>query len=81
MTRVGDTIFAWREHAGMSQATLAEKAGISPTTLSTIESGRNERPHRSTLLKIGRVLEAEPDDFLEGITPQLKKAPAPLVTR
>lgn len=46
-----------------TQATLAEKAGISRQTLSAVMGGRNCRPE--LLGKISRALEVEPEDIIE----------------
>ncbi len=47
---------ALRERAGLTQEQEAKMAGVSPTTISGIESGRITRPHLKTLLKIARAL-------------------------
>lgn len=46
--RLSDRIRRAREHAGLEQRELAERAGISPATVSAAETGRAV-PHRSTL--------------------------------
>jgi transcriptional regulator with XRE-family HTH domain len=46
-----------------TQGELAEEAGVSPTTVSGIESGKISRPHFGTLRKLARVLEIDPQDF------------------
>jgi transcriptional regulator with XRE-family HTH domain len=46
--RLSDRIRRAREHAGLEQRELAERAGISPATVSAAETGR-ATPHRSTL--------------------------------
>ncbi len=45
-----------RERAGLTQEQEAKMAGVSPTTISGIESGKITRPHLKTLLKIARAL-------------------------
>jgi transcriptional regulator with XRE-family HTH domain len=47
---------ALRERAGLTQEQEAKMAGVSPTTISGIESGKITRPHLKTLLKIARAL-------------------------
>jgi transcriptional regulator with XRE-family HTH domain len=47
---------ALREQAGLTQEQEAKMAGVSPTTISGIESGKITRPHLKTLLKIARAL-------------------------
>lgn len=46
-----------------TQGQLAREAGVSPTTVSGIESGKISRPHFGTLRKLARVLEMEPEEF------------------
>jgi DNA-binding XRE family transcriptional regulator len=46
-----------RVKAGLSQETLAAKAGVRPETISRIESGRF-RPRRETMLRLDSVLGA-----------------------
>jgi transcriptional regulator with XRE-family HTH domain len=43
-----------------TQGRLAEEAGVSPTTVSGIESGRITRPHFGTLQKLAGALEVDP---------------------
>ncbi len=49
-----------------TQARLAAEAGISPTTVSGIESGKISRPHFGTLGKLARALGVEPGELLGG---------------
>lgn len=46
-----------------TQGELAEEAGVSPTTVSGIESGKISRPHFGTLRKLALVLEVDPQYF------------------
>lgn len=48
-----------------TQGELADEAGVSPTTVSGIESGKISRPHFGTLRKLARVLEVDPQDFFD----------------
>src|ERR671933_2980239 len=52
-----------REDRMWTQARLAEEAGVSPTTVSGIESGRISRPHFGTLRKLARALGVEPEEL------------------
>ena len=61
---VGGRLAAIRERRMWTQARLAEKAGISPTTVSGIESGRISRPHFGTLRKLAVALGVDSGDFL-----------------
>ena len=53
-----------RERRMWTQARLADEAGVSPTTVSGIESGRISRPHFGTLRKLALALGVEPEDLL-----------------
>lgn len=48
-----------------TQGELAEEAGVSPTTVSGIESGKISRPHFGTLRKLAWVLEVDPREFFD----------------
>jgi transcriptional regulator with XRE-family HTH domain len=56
---------ALREQAGLTQEQEAKMAGVSPTTISGIESGRITRPHLKTLLKIARALGTDVGELRE----------------
>jgi transcriptional regulator with XRE-family HTH domain len=56
---------ALREQAGLTQEQEAKAAGVSPTTISGIESGKITRPHLKTLLKIARALGADVGELRE----------------
>jgi transcriptional regulator with XRE-family HTH domain len=43
-----------------TQSRLAKEAGVSPTTVSGIETGRIVRPHAGTLQKLARALDLDP---------------------
>lgn len=49
-----------------TQARLAEEAGVSPTTVSGIESGRIVRPHFGTVRKLARALGVEAEELVSG---------------
>src|ERR671911_1789061 len=61
---VGRNLAAIRERRMWTQARLADEAGVSPTTVSGIESGRISRPHFGTLRKLALALGVEPEDLL-----------------
>jgi transcriptional regulator with XRE-family HTH domain len=61
---VGGRLAAIRERRMWTQARLAEEAGVSPTTVSGIESGRISRPHFGTLRKLAGALGVDSGDFL-----------------
>ncbi len=60
---VGRTLVVIRERRMWTQVRLAREAGVSPTTVSGIESGRISRPHFGTLRKLARALGVEPEEF------------------
>lgn len=51
-----------REAAGLTQAELAERAGISVKAVSALESGRRQRPYPSTVRALADALELSDDD-------------------
>lgn len=57
----------YRKQAGLSQAQLAEKAGISPRTLQDYEQGQKplEKAATITVLKLARVLGCTVEDLIE----------------
>lgn len=69
-----------REHRMWTQGRLAEEAGVSPTTVSGIESGRISRPHFGTVEKLARALGVDPRELLASSARGLERAPitAPL---
>ncbi|WP_143526593.1 helix-turn-helix transcriptional regulator [Rubrobacter xylanophilus] len=60
----GENLISIRESRMWTQIRLAREAGVSPTTVSGIESGRIERPHFGTLRKLARALGVRPEDLL-----------------
>jgi transcriptional regulator with XRE-family HTH domain len=63
---VGARLAALRERRMWTQARLAEEAGVSPTTVSGIESGRISRPHFGTLRKLAGALGVGSEELLSG---------------
>jgi transcriptional regulator with XRE-family HTH domain len=61
---VGRNLVEIRERRMWTQARLAGEAGVSPTTVSGIESGRIGRPHFGTLRKLARALGVEPEELV-----------------
>jgi transcriptional regulator with XRE-family HTH domain len=47
-----------------TQARLAKEAGVSPTTVSGIETGKIGRPHFGTLGKLALALRVAPEELL-----------------
>lgn len=47
----------------ISQAQLAELAGVDQTTISGIEVGRNQNPSWETAVRLARALDLNPEDL------------------
>jgi transcriptional regulator with XRE-family HTH domain len=56
----GEKLRRIRDERLLSQRELAEKAGLSPTTILKLEAGRVEDPHPRTVRKLADALEVEP---------------------
>ena len=52
-----------RETAGLTQEELAERAGVSPSTVVNIERD-NREPHFRTIRKLAKALDVEPTELL-----------------
>jgi len=52
-----------RDEHLLSQRELAEKAGLSPTTIIKLEAGRVEDPHPRTIRKLVEALEVDLDEL------------------
>jgi transcriptional regulator with XRE-family HTH domain len=50
----------------LSQRELADRAGLSPTTILKLESGRVDEPHPRTIRKLADALEVDPDELVRG---------------
>ena len=80
---VGTNLAVIRERRMWTQAQLAEEAGVSPTTVSGIETGRISRPHFGTLRRLANALGVDPQILLtpeQPSSPEFNKQgrPAPL---
>jgi transcriptional regulator with XRE-family HTH domain len=53
----------WRKHRGLSQETLAERAGLSPPSISQLETGNQGFTDKS-LARIAAALDCTPADLL-----------------
>ena len=62
----GDRLREVRDKRLLSQRELAERAGLSPTTILKLESGRVDEPHPRTIRKLADALEVDPDELLRG---------------
>src|ERR687896_4542 len=61
-----------------TQARLAREAGVSPTTVSAIETGKIGRPHFGTLGKLARALRVAPQELLDSRESVEQQGPVPL---
>lgn len=67
---LGQTIKELRKQKNLNQVELAEKVGITQTSLSSIESGRTQ-PSKNTLAKISEALETPlPIIFMMSVKPE-----------
>ena len=58
----GERLRWLREAAGLTQAQLAEKAGLSVQGIASLENGRSRRPYPHTLQALGEALELAPEE-------------------
>jgi transcriptional regulator with XRE-family HTH domain len=63
-TNVGKNVSDARRLRMWTQGELARAAGISPTTISGIESGRISNPHFGTIRKLARALDLPPEELM-----------------
>ncbi len=69
MSDIGERVENIRRLRMWTQARLAQKAGVSPTTVSGIETGKIGRPHFGTLGKLARALGVAPEELLDSREP------------
>lgn len=74
----GERLSGLRRSRMWTQAKLAEEAGVSPTTISGIESGKISRPHFGTLGKLARALGVDPRELLAVPAAAVEEGPAPM---
>ena len=61
----GDSLLkAWREYRGLTQAALAEAAGMQQPALARIENS-NTTPRATTLARLALALNIEPEQLME----------------
>lgn len=70
-----------RETRMWTQGRLAEEAGVSPTTVSGIESGRISRPHFGTIKKLAQALGLDPKELLSSSARSPEERAARSLTR
>jgi transcriptional regulator with XRE-family HTH domain len=78
MSDIGERVQNVRRLRMWTQARLAKEAGVSPTTVSGIETGKIGRPHFGTLGKLARALRVAPEELLGSREPVGQQGPVPL---
>jgi transcriptional regulator with XRE-family HTH domain len=78
MPDIGERVQNVRRLRMWSQARLAQEAGVSPTTVSGIETGKIGRPRFGTLGKLARALSVAPEELLHPREPVEQQGPVPL---
>jgi transcriptional regulator with XRE-family HTH domain len=61
----GEKLRRVRDERLLSQRELAEKAGLSPTTILKLEADRVDDPHPRTVRKLAQALEVDPAELVE----------------
>jgi transcriptional regulator with XRE-family HTH domain len=75
---IGERVQNVRRLRMWTQARLAKEAGVSPTTVSGIETGKIGRPHFGTLGKLARALRVAPEELLGSRESVGQQGPVPL---
>ncbi|MFQ5700823.1 MAG: helix-turn-helix domain-containing protein [Acidobacteriota bacterium] len=75
--KIGDRIAKWRHRRGHSQAMVARRAGIDPSYLSRIETGR-VHPTVRMAMKIAAALRVSLEDLLGPTPPDRRGLPCPV---
>jgi transcriptional regulator with XRE-family HTH domain len=75
---IGERVQSIRRLRMWNQARLAREAGVSPTTVSGIETGKIRRPHFGTLGKLALALGVAPEELLDSHERGEQQGPVPL---
>ncbi len=75
---IGERLLRARRLKMWTQGKLASEAGVSPTTVSGIESGRISSPHFGTVRKLAVALDVDPRGLISPEGPAESEASAPL---
>ena len=78
MSDIGERVQSIRRLRMWTQTRLAREAGVSPTTISGIETGKIVRPHFGTLGKLARALRVAPEELLDSRQSIEQQGPVPL---
>ncbi len=63
VVKIGDNLKRWRIRRALTQAQLAERAGLGPNTVPRIERDEEE-PHMTTVRKLADTLEVDPAELI-----------------
>jgi transcriptional regulator with XRE-family HTH domain len=75
---IGERVQNVRRLRMWTQARLAREAGVSPTTVSAIETSKIGRPHFGTIDKLALALRVEPEELLGSREASEQQGPVPL---
>lgn len=78
MSDIGERVQSIRRLRMWTQARLAREAGVSPTTVSGIETGKIGRPHFGTVGKLAQALGVAPEELLDSRESVEQQGPVPL---
>jgi transcriptional regulator with XRE-family HTH domain len=78
MSELGKRVQIGRIMRMWTQVRLAREAGVSPTTVSGLETGKIGRPHFGTLDKLARALRVAPEELLDSRESIEQQGPVPL---
>ena len=78
MPDIGERLESIRRLRMWTQARLAKEAGVSPTTVSAIETGKIGRPHFGTIGKLAGALRVAPEELLGSRESVEEQGPVPL---
>jgi transcriptional regulator with XRE-family HTH domain len=66
--RTSENLIVIRRWRMWTQGDLADRAGVSPTTVSGIENGKIDRPHFGTIRKLAGALGVSPEELVRGVS-------------
>ena len=78
MSELGKRVQNGRIIRMWTQVRLAREAGVSPTTVSGVETGKIGSPHFGTLNKLARALGVAPEELLDSRESVEQQGPVPL---
>ena len=65
MRFLGEELLRLRKEQFLSQRDLAQRAGVSPTTIMHLETGESADPRLSTVRKVAEALGVDPNSLVE----------------